>query len=134
MKKLSPILWTRDLEATISFYHTVLGFSGQSNFPGFVSLTRGDVEIMFIVPQEVPADPGSPATAAPFFPEPILTGSLFIVTGQVNELWDTIKDKAVIKSAIADRAYRMRDFSILDNNGYELVFGQDISSTGEKHQ
>jgi hypothetical protein len=33
-----------------------------------------------------------------------------------------------IKTPIADRTYLMRDFSILDNNGYELVFGEDISS------
>jgi hypothetical protein len=33
-------------------YTDVLGFQAKSNFPNFVSLTKGDVEIMFIVPQE----------------------------------------------------------------------------------
>jgi len=45
----------------------------------------------------------------------------------VDQLWDKVKDKATVKSAIEDREYLMRDFSILDNNGYEIVFGQDIS-------
>jgi hypothetical protein len=45
----------------------------------------------------------------------------------VDEFWEQVKNKATIKSSIADRQYLMRDFSIIDNNGYELVFGQDIS-------
>lgn len=72
---------------------------------------------MFIEPQEE------------FFPEAGLTGSLFIWTEQVDELWNSIKHKARIKSSIGDRAYLVRDFSILDNNGYELVFGEDISKS-----
>ena len=120
LKHLSPILWTKDLKATRSFYEGVLGFTGKSNFPNFLSLTRGDVEIMFIVPRD---DDGDDL----HFPQPSLTGSLFIVTTEVDKLWTSIKDKAVVKSPICDREYLMRDFSILDNNGYELVFGQDIS-------
>ena len=127
LHKLSPILWTRDLSATIKFYESVLGFHGVSNFPRFVSLSRESVEIMFVMPQDEPEDCKDPDDKEEFFPWPLLTGSLFIVTGHVDELWESVKDKAVIKTAIADREYLMRDFSILDNNGYELVFGQDIS-------
>ena len=127
LHKLSPILWTKDLQGTLKFYETVLGFKGQSNFPNFASLCKENVEIMFIVPQDEPEDCKDPNNKEEFFPKPVLTGSLFIVTEQVDQLWEMVKDKAVIKSPIADREYWMRDFSILDNNGYELVFGQDIS-------
>lgn len=117
MKKLAPILWTKSLEETISFYENVLGFKGAGNFPNFVSLSKGDVEIMFIEPQEES------------LPEPGLTGSLFIWMQRVDELWAEIKDKVIIKSSIGNREYNVRDFSILDNNGYELVFGEDVSNT-----
>jgi len=127
LHKLSPILWTKDLDETISFYKNVLGFESKSNFPDFVSLTRGEVEIMFIVPQDEPEDCKEPGSEE-FFPKSVLTGSLFIVTDKVDEYWENVKDRATIKSALADREYWMRDFSILDNNGYELVFGQDISA------
>lgn len=127
LHKLSPILWTKDLNETIRFYESILGFKGRGSFPNFVSLSRGDVEIMFIVPQDEPEDCKDPDDKEEFFPKPSLTGSLFILTEQVDELWGQVKNKVVIKSTIADREYLMRDFSILDNNGYELVFGQDIS-------
>ena len=127
MEKLSPILWTKDLKETISFYESVLGFKGKSNFPNFVSLTRGNVEIMFIVPQDEPEGSKDLSAKGEFFPRPLLTGSIFIVTDRVDKLWESVKDRATVKTSIDNREYFMRDFSILDNNGYELVFGQDIS-------
>jgi catechol 2,3-dioxygenase-like lactoylglutathione lyase family enzyme len=127
MKKLSPILWTKDLQKTMSFYESVLGFKGRSNFPNFVSLTRENIEIMFVVPQEEPEECKDPNNNEEFFPKPVLTGSLFILTDKVDKLWESVKDRATVKTSIENRAYLMRDFSILDNNGYELVFGQDIS-------
>ncbi|MFZ6012593.1 MAG: VOC family protein [Bacteroidota bacterium] len=128
LQSLSPILWTKNLVETISFYEKILGFKSQSNFPNFVSLTKDGIEIMFVVPQDEPEDCKEPNNKEQFFTKPLLTGSLFITTSQVDDLWIKVKNKATIKSPIADREYLMRDFSILDNNGYELVFGEDISN------
>ena len=125
---LSPILRTKDLERTASFYETVLGFKKHSNFPNFISLTRDEVNIMFILPVDEPEDCKDPNNKEEFFPTPQLTGSIFITTDKVDEIWEAVKDKANIKDPINNREYLMRDFSILDNNGYELVFGEDISS------
>jgi hypothetical protein len=52
LHELSPILWTKDLAATVRFYEVVLGFSSQSNFPDFASLSKNDVRIMFIARAE----------------------------------------------------------------------------------
>ncbi|SFP04312.1 Glyoxalase/Bleomycin resistance protein/Dioxygenase superfamily protein [Pseudarcicella hirudinis] len=129
LQKLSPILWTKNLQETILFYESILGFTCCNNFPNFASLSRDHVEIMIIEPTPEPEDCENPLNnQEAFFPKPKLTGSIYIFSDNVDELWEKVKDKAIIKSDIADRAYWMRDFSILDNNGYELVFGQDISS------
>lgn len=128
LQHLSPILWTKDLKATASFYENILGFKSQSNFPNFISLTRDKVNIMFVLPIEDPVDCRDPGDKEEFFPKPKLTGSIFITTDKVDDFWETVKEKVTIKDPIADREYLMRDFSILDNNGYELVFGEDIST------
>jgi len=125
---LSPILWTKDLDKTISFYEMVLGFKKRTRFPNFVSLTRDNVEIMFVLPIEEPEDCKDPNNKEEFFSKPQLTGSIYITTEKADELWESVKEKVKIISTIADREYLMRDFSISDNNGYELVFGEDISS------
>ena len=121
LQKLSPILWTKNLQETISFYETILGFKSRSNFPNFASLYKDDVEIMVIVPA---AEPGE----GDFFPKPLLTGSIYIFMKDVDALWEAVKDKAIRKAPICNREYWMRDFSITDNNGYEIVFGEDISN------
>lgn len=122
LQKLSPILWTKNLQETISFYETVLGFKSRSNFPNFASLYKDNVEIMAIVPTAERDEKEN------FFPKPLLTGSIYIFMKDVNALWETVKNKATIKTSICDREYWMRDFSITDNNGYEIVFGEDISN------
>jgi catechol 2,3-dioxygenase-like lactoylglutathione lyase family enzyme len=124
---LSPILWTKDLDQTISFYETVLGFKKKTQFANFVSLARDHVELMFIVPVEEPVNCKDADDREEFFPKPILTGSIYIFTEKIDELWELVKDKATIKTPIDDREYMMRDFSLLDNNRYEIVFGEDIS-------
>ncbi|GHN01668.1 hypothetical protein WSM22_31570 [Cytophagales bacterium WSM2-2] len=127
LQKLSPILWTKNLDETISFYKDVLGFSGTSRFPNFIYLSRDGVGIMFVVPTEEPEDCKDPDNKEEFFPKPVLTGSIYIYVANVDELWEAVQGKAHIESSLADREYQMRDFSIRDNNGYEIVFGQDIS-------
>ena len=83
---------------------------------------------MFVLPTRKPEELKDHGNKEEFFSRPQLTGNIFIFTDQVDQIWDSVKDKVIIKTPIADRAYLMRDFSILDNNGYELVFGEDISS------
>lgn len=122
LQKLSPILWTKNLQETISFYETVLGFKSRSNFSNFVSLYKDNVEIMAIVPTAERDEKEN------FFPKPLLTGSIYIFMKDVDALWETVKNKATIKTSICDREYWMRDFSITDNNGYEIVFGEDIGN------
>lgn len=127
MHKLSPILWTNHLNETIQFYETVLGFKGESNFPDFVSLTNGAIEIMFVVPKEEREDCNPDGNNGHRQLTPLLTGSLYFFMKDVESLWHSVKDRVTVKYALQDREYLMRDFSILDNNGYELVFGEDIS-------
>lgn len=127
LQGLSPILWVKNLDETISFYVNVLGFKMQTNFPNFASLHRGDVQIMVILPVDEPEDCKDENNKEPFFPKSVLTGSIYIFVKNINAFWEEIKDKVSILSTIADREYLMRDFSIRDNNGYELVFGEDIS-------
>jgi catechol 2,3-dioxygenase-like lactoylglutathione lyase family enzyme len=125
---LSPILWTKDLKGTIDFYTNRLGFKSQTAFPNFATLIRDEVQIMIIVPQK-PARSREDIKEdqQPFFEKPLLTGSIYIFTKDIDELWESIKEHVKVKEPIEDREYQMRDFSIFDNNGYELVFGEDIS-------
>lgn len=127
LSSLTPMLETNDVGQTIRFYENVLGFSCSGKFPDdgqptWASLCRDGIEIMFSARNEHRAE-----TAA--FAQPMLTGSLYLKTDDVDALWEQIKDKVTIEYPIESFAYGMREFAMRDCNGYLLQFGQELSET-----
>lgn len=114
---LRPVLYTTDLQATVTFYTRVLGFTCEAlDFSiGWASLKRDDVGIMLSLPNaHIP------------FEKPTFTGAIYINTTDVDKLWENLKDKAKVCYEIENFDYGMREFAIYDNNGYLLQFGQAI--------
>jgi len=122
LKKLTPMLYTTDLNGTVDFYVQILGFKCNSLETewGWASVTNGDIEIMFSLPNEhIPFD------------KPTFTGSFYFKTDRVDELWSNLKDKANISYPMENFEYGMREFAIKDNNGYLLQFGQEINESNK---
>lgn len=119
---LTPMLNTWDLKASIAFYTEILGFECEnfSEERGWASLKRDKVVIMFARPNE---HMGHTA--------PMLTGSLYIKTDDVDSYWKKVKDKTRVCYPIEDFEYGMREFAIFDNNGYLLQFGQSLPATSQ---
>ena len=114
---LKPILYTRALSDTVKFYTEVLGFAcvAFEEVWGWASLQKDTIEIMLSYPNEhIPFD------------VPLFTGSFYIVTDNVDELWDAYKVKCKVCYEPENFDYGMREFAIYDNNGYLLQFGQEI--------
>jgi len=118
--ELRPMLWSDKLAETIDFYTKVLDFtcSERNEEWGWASLHKDNVEIMVAKPNEhIPFD------------KLTFTGSFYIRTNNVDELWKNVKEKARIVYDLENFAWLMREFAIYDNNGYILQFGQDLSET-----
>lgn len=114
---LKPMLYTKQLSDTIAFYTKILGFecAAFEETWGWASLQKDDVEIMLAYPNVNIS-----------FDAPAFTGSFYIITDKVDELWDACKDKCKVCYDIESFEYGMREFAIYDNNGYLLQFGQQI--------
>lgn len=120
VKGLAPMLETKNLKQTIEFYTQVLGFECRGVYPNeeemcWASLWNGDFEIAF-----------SALNAHKNFNKPTLTGSIYLYTENVEELWQNLKERVEIVYPIEDMNYGMREFGIKDCNGYVLNIGQDI--------
>jgi uncharacterized glyoxalase superfamily protein PhnB len=115
--KLRPVIWTFDFKDTIEFYTNNLGFKcGEYRIDwGWTALYRDDIEIMVTLPNE-----------HMLFHKPIFTGSFYITTENVDEIWNELKDKTKICYPIEDFEYGMREFAVYDNNGYLIQFCQEI--------
>jgi len=116
---LTPMLRTWDLEGSIAFYTKTLGFTcdSYSEKAGWASLRRDEVKVMLAGPDQHDA-----ATA------PAFTGSLYIKTDNVEEIWQLLKDRVQVCYPIETFDYGMREFAVYDNNRYVLQFGQPVGS------
>jgi len=118
LQKLTPMLRTKDLKASVEFYTNVLGFECESLSDewGWASLSRDEVDLMLATPN-----------AHEPFDKPAFTGSLYFRVNDVDAMWERLKGRGKVCYPIEDFEYGMREFAIYDNNGYLLQFGQEIS-------
>ncbi|MBS1492401.1 MAG: VOC family protein [Bacteroidetes bacterium] len=116
VRSITPMLETKSMKDTLQFYTQILGFEndGYSEEWGWMSLKKNGLSIMFITPNDHRN-----------FPEPIMSGSLYINTNEVDDVWNELKDKCKVCYPIEDFSYGMREFAIYDNNGYLLQFGKE---------
>jgi hypothetical protein len=77
---------------------------------------KDGVQMMFTTPNEHTLHNGAP----------LFTGSFYIYSYEVDDLWDDLKTKTTVSYAIANFSHNMREFAILDNNGYLLQFGREL--------
>jgi len=113
---LTPLLEVENMDETIAFYETILDFKcieRQNNEWAIVQ--KDDVSIMF-----------SDRFYKDEYPNTCMTGGLYINTDNIDVIWQILKDKVRVSYPIEDFEYGMREFSIYDNNGYRLQFGQEI--------
>ena len=118
---LQPMLETKSISDTVSFYTTILGFTLKSSFEEaeeviWCHLEREGVSIMFSLPNKVMK-----------YPLVMLSGSLYVTVVNVDELWNQLKNKCEVVYEPESFVYGMREFAIKDNNGYVWNFAQQLT-------
>lgn len=115
--KISPIIYTTDIENTINFYVNLIGFNC-TDFDkeiGWARVQVDNIELMISLPN-----------AQLEFQKPFFTGSFYFNLDDVDALWQYVKEKVTVCYPIENFDYGMREFGIFDNNGYLLQFGQEV--------
>ena len=119
MYKLTGItakLETTDIDKTIEFYTEHLGFKLTGRFQGQIFLSKDEQTIMF---HEMMEHHGQK--------KPVMTGSLYLYTMDVDDIYKSVKDKVKLSYPINDFEYGMREFGMYDCNGYLLQVGRAIN-------
>ncbi|MEN9684810.1 MAG: hypothetical protein RLZZ28_596 [Bacteroidota bacterium] len=117
-ERLTPMLWTNDVKASIDFYTKLLGFTldEYNEEWEWCHLHKGPVNLMFAKPNEHSAYEGAPN----------FTGSFYFYVTALDALWAELSARVTISYPIANFSHHMREFAILDNNGYLLQFGREL--------
>ena len=115
VQAIVPMAYVNDIDATVRFYSSTLGFKVANRTEIWACLEKDGVEFMISLPNQ--HEP---------FSVPTFTGSFYFRIDDVNQLWNELKDKADVVYPIETFAYGMREFAIRDNNGYILQFGEAV--------
>lgn len=111
-RALTPMLQSSDLERTIAWYETVLGFECTGRWQGtWCRLERDGVSIMFMKNEHLGA--------------PHATAVQYIYVQDVYALWDQIRDRAKAEWGPEKMPYGLHEFAIKDPDGYLLSFGHE---------
>ena len=123
-KKLTPNLLVANVARSLAFYVETLGFARGMTVPDaspfvFAAVTSGDVEIFVndaaTAVKEYPAFAGKPIGA---------TGTMYIEVEGVDALHERIKSSVTITMPLVTQFYGMREFVILDPDGYVITFAE----------
>ena len=120
VKRISPMLAVADMDETIDFYTTVLGFSGTMNFPEYAIVERNGATIHFMK-----AADQSVLAAVRGHTE------IYIEVEDIASLWQHVqsfKGKYRVRD-LFQRPYGMTEFHIGDPNECLVFVGQ---KTAEK--
>ena len=125
-KKLTPNLLVANVERSLAFYVDTLGFARGMTVTDaspfvFAAVTSGDVEIFVndaaTAVKEYPAFAGKPLGA---------TGTMYIELEGVDALHERIKSRVTITMPLVTQFYGMREFGILDPDGYVITFAERV--------
>ena len=114
----APLLLVPDVTATAAFYRSVLGFKVDpgTGTPEYSVVWRDNAAVHLARGERAP------------------TGvRVFFWVKDVNTLYEQVTGRgASVAMPIGTRPYGVRDFSIRDPNGVEVVFGQDAEPLDAK--
>jgi hypothetical protein len=113
LKSAVPILASLNEEETIKFYTEKLGFTFHSSWEGYVILGRDKINLHLW-----------PCTD----PEIAKNTGCYINVTKVDKLYSEYEPLGVVhpNGALQEMPWRMKQFSILDNNGNIIHFGEEM--------
>lgn len=112
LRSLTPMLQSSDLQRTIDWYGSVLGFRCLRREEGWCRLERDGVTLMFMRNAHLGA--------------PHATAVQYIYVTDLNSLWNAIRDRVAAEWGPEKMSYGMMEFAIKDPDGYLLSFGEKL--------
>lgn len=118
VKRISPMLATDNMEQTLRFYETVLGFTPTLNSPEYAIVERDGQTIHF---QRAASEEVMKCVRE--------QTEIYIEVSDIRTLWQHVKqfkDRYRIRD-LSEREYGMTEFHIADPNGCLIFAGQPTS-------
>jgi hypothetical protein len=110
---LTPMLQASDLQRTVDWYGSILGFRCVAMEALWCRIERDGAALMFMRNAHMGA--------------PQATATQYIYVDDVYALWDSIKDRVSAEWGPQEMPYGMLEVAIKDPDGYLLSFGERLA-------
>jgi lactoylglutathione lyase len=126
IKKLTPNLVVRNVEASLKFYREILGLEKAISVPDespyvFAAVSNGAVEIFFNDQKTVAAE--LPKLAANIG----ASLTLYMEVDNLQSVLDRVqKARAKISMPVTEQFYGMKEFAFEDGDGYTITIAQKM--------
>jgi catechol 2,3-dioxygenase-like lactoylglutathione lyase family enzyme len=129
LQQISPLLQVSDLAASVAFYGEKLGFRTGGIEGGF-SIVRRDDCCIFLAQKTKPVDVTNKAARAVDDGWCNFDLHIHCRPGSLDALYQEFKARGVqmldcFRNGPVTREYGVRDFSVFDPDGYDLVFAEE---------
>ena len=130
LTQISPLLQVNDLSVSVAFYGRVLGFQTGSTDGGFSTVRRDDCAI-FLAQKTKPVDLTNKNARATNDEWCNYDLHIHCKPGTLDALWSEFRASGASMPACYEhgpilRSYGVRDFSVIDPDGYDLVFAEQL--------
>lgn len=130
LKQICPLLQVSDLKKSVLFYGEKLGFQTGSMESGFSVVRRDDCALYLAQKTKAVNVTNQAARANPDDGWCNYDLHFYCQPGTLDALFNEFRSKGVrmpdsYKNGPIHRSYGVRDFSVIDPDGYELVFGEE---------
>lgn len=111
------VLAVQDLEHSINYYQSTLGFTIVDRYPGWAFLCKDSFFVMLGECKETPAakETGDHSYFA------------YLVVNDVNSLYNELQSKgAEFTKTLKDEDWGMREFGVRTIDGHRMMFGESL--------
>jgi catechol 2,3-dioxygenase-like lactoylglutathione lyase family enzyme len=129
LRQISPLLQVRDLAKSVSFYRDALGFRAGLAEGGFAQVKRDDC-LIFLAQKTKDVDVTNRAARAVNDGWCNYDFHIHCEAGTLDGLYREFRARAVpmhksFNEGPVTRSYGLRDFSVIDPDGYDIVFAEE---------
>jgi len=110
---MNLLLKCSDLDETKAFYSEILRFDVSDSAEGTCTVQKAGGTIIF-------------SGGDLWEGRPHCTGTIYFFLPDVEEFYESVKDKAIVRWPLEDMPYGTREFGVKDCNGYTLAFAKRI--------
>lgn len=114
VNQVAPVFHVEELDRSIAFYQGVLGFEEEFRFGTYAGLTMDGFNLHL-------SESGEEG-------RPVGGGTVYVFCNDIDYYFkEHVEGKGLnVVQPPADQGYGMRDFVLKDNDGNQLIFGQEI--------